>query len=59
MINNERQLSNTPWTYYDYMFRLPVAGRSSMGNFARYENKEAWDLVQQLDRTSGRRHRGR
>ena len=24
-INNEVQLGNTPYTYYDYLFRLPIA----------------------------------
>ena len=51
VINNEKQLSNTPWEYYDYMFRLPVQDSQSTANFQRYENKEAWDLVQQLDKT--------
>jgi peptide/nickel transport system substrate-binding protein len=52
VINNEVQLSNTPWTYYDYMFRLPIQeGAARNRNFGQYENQEAWDLVQQLDRT--------
>lgn len=52
VINNEVQLSNTPWTYYDYMFRLPIQeGAARNRNFGQYENPEAWDLVQQLDRT--------
>lgn len=48
VINNERQLSNTPWTYYEYMFQLPVQKQQNTVNFGRYENKEAWKLVQQL-----------
>ena len=51
VINNEKQLSNSPWEYYDYMFRLPVQDTQSTANFGRYENKKAWDLVQQLDKT--------
>ncbi|MFC4062042.1 ABC transporter substrate-binding protein [Planomonospora corallina] len=49
LINNERQLSNTPWTYYDYMFQLPVRKTQNTVNFGRYENKKVWELVQQLD----------
>ncbi|MFI2783311.1 ABC transporter substrate-binding protein [Streptomyces sp. ALB3] len=48
VINNERQLSNTPWTYYDYMFQLPVQKQQNTVNFGRYENEEAWKLVQAL-----------
>ena len=25
VINNEKQIGNTPYTYYDYLFHLPVA----------------------------------
>jgi peptide/nickel transport system substrate-binding protein len=49
LINNERQLSNTPWTYYDYIFQLPVRKTQNTVNFHRYENERAWQLVQQLD----------
>ncbi|MEO3885667.1 ABC transporter substrate-binding protein [Nonomuraea sp. B5E05] len=49
LINNERQLSNSPYTYYEYMFQLPVRKQQNTVNFARYENEKAWDLVQQLD----------
>lgn len=48
LINNERQLSNTPWTYYEYMFQLPVRDQQNTVNFGRYENEEAWKLVQEL-----------
>jgi peptide/nickel transport system substrate-binding protein len=51
VINNDRQISNTPWSYYDYIFRLPIQESQTTTNFGRYENQEAWDLVQQLDRT--------
>ncbi|MEV4835638.1 ABC transporter substrate-binding protein [Nonomuraea sp. NPDC049486] len=50
VINNERQLSSSPWTYYDYMFQLPIRKVQNTTNFGRYENKEAWELVQQLDK---------
>ena len=44
------QISNTPWTYYNYLFRLPIptaAGRE----LRSLHNEEAWELVQQLDHT--------
>jgi peptide/nickel transport system substrate-binding protein len=49
LINNERQLSPTPWTYYDYIFQLPIKERQETVNFGRYENEQAWDLVGELD----------
>jgi peptide/nickel transport system substrate-binding protein len=52
VVNNEVQISNTPWTYYDYMFRLPLMeGAGKNRNYGGYENPEAWALVQQLDQT--------
>jgi peptide/nickel transport system substrate-binding protein len=52
LVNNEVQISNTPWTYYDYMFRLPLQeGAGKNRNFGGYENEDAWALVQQLDKT--------
>ena len=51
-VNNEVQLSNTPWTYYDYMFRMPLMeGSGKNRNYGGYENPDAWALVQQLDKT--------
>ncbi|MGW0060226.1 ABC transporter substrate-binding protein [Streptosporangium sandarakinum] len=49
VLNNERQLSNTPWTYYEYVFQLPVRKLQTTVNFGRYENERAWKLVQELD----------
>ncbi len=52
VVNNEVQLSNTPWTYYDYMFRMPLMeGAGKNRNYGSYENPAAWTLVQQLDKT--------
>lgn len=48
VINNDRQLSNTPWTYYEYLFQMPIRDEQTTVNFHRYENEEAWDLTQQL-----------
>ncbi|HEX4811649.1 MAG TPA: ABC transporter substrate-binding protein [Nonomuraea sp.] len=49
LVNNERQLSNSPYTYYEYMFQLPIQEQQNTVNFSRYENKRAWELVQRLD----------
>lgn len=48
VINNDVQLSNTPWTYYEYLFELPVREDQTTANFQRHENEEAWELVEQL-----------
>ncbi len=52
-IDNQEQLSNTPWAYYDWMFQNPIADIATMqdGNYGRYDNKKAFDLVDQLDKT--------
>ncbi|MEU3017864.1 ABC transporter substrate-binding protein [Nocardiopsis sp. NPDC007018] len=51
MINNDRSLSNTPWTYYDFIFQLPIRDQQTTANYARYENEEAWELTEQLAAT--------
>lgn len=48
VINNDVQLSNTPWTYYEYLFELPLREEQTTANFQRHENEEAWELVEQL-----------
>jgi peptide/nickel transport system substrate-binding protein len=50
-IVNDKQMSNTPWDYYNYMFRLPILESQNTDNFARYDNADAYALVQQLDQT--------
>jgi peptide/nickel transport system substrate-binding protein len=51
-INNDVQIGNTPWTWYDYVFRLPLpSGTSENRNYEGYTNEAAWKLVQQLDNT--------
>jgi len=52
VLNNDVQIGNTPWTYYDYMFRQPLMeGAGKNRNFGSYSNPDAWALVQQLDKT--------
>jgi peptide/nickel transport system substrate-binding protein len=50
-IMNDQQMSNTPWTYYNWIFRLPITEvqSTSIGNLQRFESEEAWQLVQDLD----------
>ena len=33
VINNDKQIGNTPYTYYDYLFHLPVAEKQTFANF--------------------------
>lgn len=51
MIANDAQMSNTPWTYYNWMYQHPVAdvGTLQNGNYGRYDNQTAFDLVDKLD----------
>jgi peptide/nickel transport system substrate-binding protein len=53
VINNDVQIGNTPWVYYDYIFRQPqiAAGAARNRNYEQYDNKDAWALVQKLDQT--------
>ncbi len=51
-INNDVQVGNTPWTWYDYVFRQPLqTGSAENRNYESYSNADAWKLVQQLDQT--------
>jgi peptide/nickel transport system substrate-binding protein len=52
-IDNQPQLSNTPWRYYDWIYQNPIADIETMqnGNYGRYDNLEAFDLVDELDKT--------
>jgi peptide/nickel transport system substrate-binding protein len=48
-IVNDAQISNTPWTYYNWMFHQPFVANT--GNYGRYMNAKAWSLTQALDTT--------
>lgn len=50
-ISNEAQMSNTVWTYYDWVFQSPLQDTMTNGNYSRYDNQEVFDLVVQLDQT--------
>ncbi len=51
-IDNQAQISNTPWSYYHFIFydKLADIPVTQGGNYGRYNNKEAFDLVTQLDK---------
>jgi len=53
VIANDVQIGNSPWVYYDYIFRQPqiAAGAARNRNYEQYDNADAWKLVQQLDQT--------
>jgi peptide/nickel transport system substrate-binding protein len=50
-IANDAQMANTPWAYYNWMFRQPIQKVQNAGNDGRYNNPKIWSLVQQLDAT--------
>ena len=51
MINNDAQIANTPFRYYLWMAQNPIEDIATIqdGNYGRYDNPEAFDLVDQLD----------
>ncbi len=51
LLGNDRQYSNTPWTYYQYIFQLPIAKNQTTVNYERYSNPTAWNLTKALDKT--------
>jgi peptide/nickel transport system substrate-binding protein len=50
LLGNDRQWSNTPWTYYQYIFQLPILENQTTVNYERYVNQNAWNLTQALDK---------
>ena len=50
LLNNDRQWSNTPWTYYQYLYQLPILDNQATVNYERYANQNAWKLTQALDK---------
>jgi peptide/nickel transport system substrate-binding protein len=49
LIDNSAQMSDTPWTYYNYMFNQPIIPQQTFANFGRYKNNAAWNLVKSLN----------
>lgn len=55
VVDNAYQLSDNPWTYWNGLFHLPIITTGTgqtFANFERYTNQAAWNLTQQLDKTS-------
>jgi peptide/nickel transport system substrate-binding protein len=50
LLGNDRQFSNTPWTYYQYIFQLPILDNQTTVNYERYANDAAWSLTKGLDK---------
>jgi peptide/nickel transport system substrate-binding protein len=50
-LQNESQMSSTPWSYYKWVFQNPIENiaTAQYGNYGRYDNQQAFDLVNQLD----------
>jgi peptide/nickel transport system substrate-binding protein len=51
LLGNDRQYSNTPWTYYQYIYNLPIADNQTTMNYERIQDQAAFNLTQLLNRT--------
>jgi peptide/nickel transport system substrate-binding protein len=51
LLGNDRQYSNTPWTYYQYIYNLPILDNQTTMNYERFTDPTAFALTQQLNRT--------
>ena len=54
VIDNDKQLGPTPYTFYDYLFHLPVADSQTFANFARFTGAGAtpWALTLDLNKVN-------
>ena len=53
-VDNAYRLSDSPWTYFNGIFHLPIIKTGfgqTFGNYGRYDNPTAWADVQKLDKT--------
>lgn len=52
-IMNDQNMSNTPWTFYNWVWRQPIQAtqNTSIGNLERVNDQAAWSLTQDLDHT--------
>ena len=55
LLGNDRQMSNTPWTYYQYIYNLPIADNQTTMNYQRFTDQTAFNLTQKLNRTPSTR----
>lgn len=51
-LQNEAQVSSTPWSYYKWVFQNPIENiaTAQYGNYGRFDNKDAFALVDELDK---------
>jgi peptide/nickel transport system substrate-binding protein len=54
LIANDKQLGPTPYTYYDYVFHLPIADQQTFANYARFTQAGAkpWALTLNLNKVN-------
>ncbi|MGZ4414147.1 MAG: ABC transporter substrate-binding protein [Gaiellaceae bacterium] len=50
LLGNDRQYSNTPWTYYQYIYRLPILNNQTSMNYERINSPKGWNLTKGLDK---------
>jgi peptide/nickel transport system substrate-binding protein len=50
LLGNDRQYSNTPWTYYQYIYQLPISGNQTVTNYERFNDSKAWNMTGALNR---------
>jgi peptide/nickel transport system substrate-binding protein len=54
IVDNNYQISDNPWTYFNGIFHLPIitgGTGQTFANFGRYDNAAAYAKVQELDKT--------
>ena len=56
VLGNDRQYSNTPWTYYQYIYQLPILSNQTTVNYERFKDTNAWNLTKLLDKTPSTNH---
>jgi peptide/nickel transport system substrate-binding protein len=52
LLGNDRQMSNTPWTYYQYIYNLPILDNQTTMNYERVTDQAAFNMTQKLNRTA-------
>jgi peptide/nickel transport system substrate-binding protein len=54
VINNDKQIGPTPYTYYDYLFHLPIADQQTFANYSRFTaaGPKPWALTLNLNKVS-------
>ena len=46
LLGNDRQIGNTPWTYYQYIYHLPIPDNQTTANYERFTDPDrAWKLT--------------